>query len=106
MLAPVRAAAVIALLSLSANAEEINVDQRGIRFDKTEITVKAGATVHYHNRDDVTHNLMVLGDDEDMRDEGLQKPGESVAPTFDKEGTFEVRCAIHPRMKMNVTVEK
>ena len=33
------------------------------------------------------------------------KSGESVTVTFDKAGTFDVTCTIHPTMNMTVTVQ-
>jgi plastocyanin len=38
-------------------------------------------------------------------DKGLQKPGETINQLFDKSGKFVVRCSIHPKMKMTVTVK-
>jgi plastocyanin len=101
-------AAYLLLIPIGALAESAYVDiaQRGIRFSQTELTVHVGETVRYHNQDDVTHNLMVLGDDGDPEDEGLQPRGATVTKTFNQAGFFEVRCAIHPRMKMTVTVVK
>jgi len=102
------AAATLLLIPLVGLAESSYVDiaQRGIRFSNTQLTIHVGETVRYHNQDDVTHNLMVLGDNGDPEDEGLQPRGATVIKKFDQAGTFEVRCAIHPRMKMTVTVAK
>jgi plastocyanin len=102
------AAVFLLLVPIGAFGESAYVDiaQRGIRFSQTELTVHVGETVRYHNQDDVTHNLMVLGPDGDPEDEGLQPRGATVTKTFDEAGFFQVRCAIHPRMKMTVTVTK
>jgi len=83
---------------------DIEIAQRAIRFSQSTLTVSAGELVHYHNFDDVTHNLMVIGSDDVPQDQGLQRPGATVSYRFTASGTFEVRCAIHPKMKMTVTV--
>ena len=43
------------------------------------------------------------GNDFDL---GSYPQGQSRKTTFNKEGTFDVECAIHPEMKMVVKVEK
>jgi plastocyanin len=80
------------------------IAQHAIRFSQPNLIVKAGDIIKYKNDDDVTHNLMVIGADDMPLDQGLQPPGAVVTHKFGQAGTFEVRCAIHPKMKMNVTV--
>ena len=81
------------------------MNQHGIHFSIPSVTLKVGDTVRFHNQDDVTHNIMVIDSDDNAEDQGLQKPGVTIVKKFDQAGTFEVRCAIHPKMKMMVTVE-
>jgi plastocyanin len=95
--------AVLAPLAVRAAITEI--DQLGIRFAIESITVKVGDTIRYHNRDDVTHNLHILDQAGGDEDQGLQKSQVVVEKKFDTTGSFVVRCAIHPRMKMTVKVE-
>lgn len=97
--------ALAATLALRASAADTDVDQRGIRFSVSSLTLKVGDVVRFHNQDDVTHNIMVIDSDDDPEDQGLQKPGVVITKKFDQAGTFEVRCAIHPKMKMTITVE-
>lgn len=59
----------------------------------------------FANKDDVSHNITVVNDDDDTTDLGLQKPGQTLSYTFDKAGRFTVRCSIHPSMKMTVSVK-
>ncbi len=91
---------------VNANAADENVDQLGLRFTKPEATLKVGDSMHFHNHDDVTHNIMVIDSEDEPEDEGLQKPGEVINKRFTDAGTFQVRCAIHPKMKMTITVAK
>ncbi len=81
------------------------IEQVGQRFSQGELTLAVGDVVHFNNHDDVTHNINVIDGDGSPEDEGLQKPGETITKKFDKAGTYTVRCAIHPRMKMTVTVK-
>ena|ERR1700683_3171230 len=97
---------VCGLLPAKALAADVDVDQQGIRFSQPEITLKVGDTLHFHNHDDVTHNIMVIDADDDAEDQGMQKPGQVISKQFTEPGMFEARCAIHPKMKMTVTVGK
>ena len=38
-------------------------------------------------------------------DSGNQAPGSRMPATFDKAGTFQVLCGIHPKMKLTVRVD-
>ena len=98
----VLALAVGAALVLAA--EIVMVSQRDRRFNPNEIKVAAGTVIRVMNDDRVTHHLYV--DSPTMRfDSGEQPVGKSVDLVFDRSGTFTVRCAIHPTMKLDVTVE-
>ena len=100
--------AIAALLcgaaSASAASQDTLVDQRGLRFSQQSVSIKVGDTLHFHNNDDVIHNIMVLDADDEATDEGLQKPGEVITAKFEQAGEYQVRCAIHPKMKMTVSV--
>jgi plastocyanin len=74
-------------------------------FNQSEITVKAGDKITFKNNDDITHNVfsMTPGMEFDLR---RQAPGATSTVPFDKEGVSEVRCSIHPKMKLIVTVKK
>ena len=80
------------------------IDQHGLRFSQESLSIKVGDTLHFHNTDDVIHNIMVLDADDVATDEGLQKPGEVITAKYEKAGEYQVRCAIHPKMKMTVAV--
>jgi plastocyanin len=92
-------------LGLSVRAATSTIDQVGQRFSEKSIALKRGDAVVFANRDDVTHNITVLDDDDGSVDLGLQKPGQDLAEEFDKAGRFRVRCTIHPSMKMTVNVK-
>jgi len=88
-----------------ANAEEHKITQEDRKFSKEEITVKPGDKVVFQNNDEVTHNVF-SNSKANAFDLKTQKPGASSEVVFKEEGTTEVRCAIHPKMKVLVTVKK
>lgn len=89
----------------AASAETREVNQVNQKFSETHLDLKAGEAVDFLNKDDVTHDINVINGDGDAQDQGLQKPGETIHFTFDKAGKFEVRCSIHPRMKLIANVQ-
>ena len=88
--------------ALAASAE---VDQVGQRFSRTHLSVAKGDVVQFVNHDDVTHNINVIDEHGTATDKGSQKPGTYIEHMFGKDGNFTVRCAIHPKMKMTITVK-
>src|SRR4051812_47730910 len=105
----IRPFAVLALLiafAASVRAATIMIDQRGLVFNVSAETLHKGDRLVFANSDDVTHNIHIFtGDDDDLADLGLQKPGVKLTHRFDAAGRFTVRCNIHPSMKMVVTVK-
>jgi plastocyanin len=95
----------LSLAATSLLAEDHIVIQKDRTFSVTEITIKPGDAIVFKNADDVTHNVFSIspGMQFDIR---RQAPGGSSKVPFNKEGTAEVRCAIHPKMKLIVTVKK
>jgi plastocyanin len=81
------------------------IEQKNREFSITEVTIKAGDTLTFKNGDDVTHNVfsMTSGMEFDIR---RQAPGASSTVPFPNAGVAEVRCSIHPKMKLIVTVKK
>jgi plastocyanin len=98
-------AALVALTAPRAGAAEVTVGQKGKAFSKTEVTIKVGDTIVFENDDDVTHNVFCKAEGCQFNTKG-QAPAAKFSQKFEKEGTFEVRCAIHPKMKLTVHVTK
>ncbi len=99
------AATVLLGLGATVHAAGVTVEQSGQQFSEKSIALKPGDALIFANKDDVSHNITVVNDDDDTADLGLQKPGENLTYTFDKTGRFKVRCSIHPSMKMVVSVK-
>lgn len=81
------------------------IKQEDRSFSQTEITVKPGDKLVFTNSDAVTHNVFSKSPANSF-DIRVQKPGEASTVVFNQEGDTEVRCAIHPRMKILVHVQK
>jgi plastocyanin len=99
----VSAGLMIAALA-PAHAADVTVYQEGKKFSESAVTIKAGDTVTFMNKDLVTHNVYSTtpGMAFDLKQ---QKPGASTTITFDHVGEATVQCAIHPLMKMQVDVQ-
>ncbi len=94
----------LALLVCSATAlgDEVLVTQKDKAFSATEITVKTTDSVVFRNDDSVAHNVFSKDAAFNLK---IQPPGDKKAVSFDKPGTYQVRCAIHPKMVLTVTVK-
>lgn len=97
--------ASLALVVWAEAVKETKVTQKDREFSSTEITIKPGEKVVFQNEDEVTHNVFSTSKANAFTIK-VQKPGESSTVDFTEEGTTEVRCAIHPKMKLTVTVKK
>jgi plastocyanin len=93
----------VAGLSVAAYAAEQTVHQKGRMFSTESITIKKGDTVTFVNDDNVPHNIASTSKGNEFN-LGSQGPGSSTPVTFKEAGDAQVICAIHPRMKMTVTV--
>jgi plastocyanin len=91
------------LIGLPASAEEHLIRQEDRAFSQSQISLKAGDSIVFKNDDQVTHNVFSVspGMEFDIR---RQAPGNSSTVVFKKPGVAEVRCSIHPKMKLIVTV--
>ena len=100
---------ILAALMMVAKAglsigDEVKVNQINKTFDPGSVTVKAGDTVDFVNGDTIAHNVYTRGTPQDFS-LGTMKPGDDKKVTFSAPGTYDVKCAIHPGMKMTVTVQ-
>ena len=74
---------------------------RDFMFAPTSLTVSAGSTVTWTNKDDEPHT--VVSDTAVFRS-GALDTDESFAFRFDKPGTYHYACSIHPRMVGTIVV--
>jgi plastocyanin len=71
-------------------------------FSPAAITVKAGTTVTWTNRDEEPHS--VVSSDEPMRSPTLAGQSNTFSHTFTRPGRYAYNCGIHPYMHGTVEV--
>ena len=104
----IRAFAVLILVSFAiANhvlaAEPVVISQKGKTFHPSQITIGIGDVIVIKNDDRVLHHVYIESPDFQF-DSGEQPPSRQVSITFDRAGSFDVRCDIHPKMRLRVEV--
>src|ERR1051326_4223591 len=77
------------------------VTQKGRAFRPGEVIINRGETLTFTNEDSFIHQIYVDG----LFDSEEKAPGENLNETFPAAGTFQVRCHIHPTMRMMVHVK-
>lgn len=98
-------AAVSAAMHATAWAtQEIVVSQKQRAFQPNDIALRRGDTLRIVNDDgELLHHAFIRSERMNF-DSGEQEPGSAVRVRFTSAGTFQVNCAIHPRMRLTVTV--
>jgi plastocyanin len=81
-------------------AAEVKIDN--FSFVPAAITVSAGTTVTWTNRDDIPHT--VVSDDKVFKSKVLDTD-EKFSYTFIKPGTYPYFCSVHPKMTGKVVVQ-
>ncbi len=84
----------------SAAGTEVKIDN--FSFTPTTLTVPAGTSVTWTNRDDIPHT--VVSEDKSIKSKVLDTD-EKFTFTFSKPGTYSYFCSIHPKMKGTVVVQ-
>ena len=101
MLGAVTLAAVL-LGPATARAADASVKIDNFIFDPPRLTVKAGTTVTWYNKDDIPHT--VVSTDKEFKSKVLDTD-EKFSTTLSKAGTFTYFCSIHPKMTGTVVVQ-
>lgn len=86
--------------SAPAMGTEVKIDN--FSFGPAAITVAAGTTVTWTNRDDIPHT--VVSDDKVFKSKVLDTD-EKFSYTFAKPGTYPYFCSVHPKMTGKVIVQ-
>lgn len=74
--------------------------QKTRRFTPAEVTIRRGESLVFTNNDEFIHQVYSEG----LFDSEEKAPGQNLTEGFANAGTFEVRCHIHPKMKLIVHV--
>jgi plastocyanin len=96
----VRARTVKAAAQPDAETMEVKIDN--FTFGPAEVTVQAGTTIKWTNRDDIPHT--VVSTDKVFKSKVLDTD-ERFSFTFATPGTFPYFCSIHPKMTGRVVVK-
>ena len=89
--------------ALGAGAVPI-VSQKGRAFTPGTVEIAVGDALTIRNDDEFVHDIFV--DSNGFKfDSGEQKVGQNVQIVFPRAGTYQVRCAIHPKMRLDVEVK-
>ena len=85
----------------SGSTVEINIDN--FSFGPETLTIPAGTTVTWTNRDDVPHTVV------DSEGKQIKSPvldtDQKFSYTFAKPGTYIYYCSVHPKMTGKVIVQ-
>lgn len=84
---------------------EFEVRQADRLFAPARIVVGRGSVVHFANDEKFVHHAFV-DTPQFSADTGDIPPGETRDIVFTKPGTYVIRCAIHPQMKLIVEVSE
>jgi len=82
-------------------SDHITVEIKGYDFAPRDLTVFAGATITWVNRDDVPHDATSEAGGWGI---DILNPGQEGTLAFDEPGTFDYLCRIHPYMKAKLVV--
>jgi plastocyanin len=93
---------LLGLAPIAAFADDAHVIvQQGRAFRPAEVTIARGESLTFTNEDEFIHQVYVAG----LFDTDERAPGQNITESFPETGTFEVRCHIHPKMKLVVHVK-
>lgn len=91
-----------ALPAVAFGAEHV-VAQKDKAFSAKNLSIKVGDKLVFRNDDSFSHNVFSLSDAMPF-DLGTYGQGQSKSVTYAKPGKYEIECAIHPDMRLVVTV--
>lgn len=86
--------------NIGNTSNTIDITIQGFAFHPATITISAGDTVKWTNRDSVNHD--VKGD---TFDSGVMKSDGTFEMIFNQTGTYNYICSIHPSMQGQIIVQ-
>ena len=95
--------ALVAVRAGAADEQTIQVSAKSFMFTPARITVKAGTTVTWTNKDDIPHGI-ASADNAFTKSRALDTD-DSYSFTFTAPGTYQYFCYIHPHMVGTIVVE-
>jgi plastocyanin len=95
---------LVLLIGTSLFAKDYVVDQKNKTFIPHTVVAKVGDTITFKNSDPFAHNAYT-DDEANEFDIGMQPPGVDKTIKLKAKAKFNVECAIHPNMLLEVTVK-
>lgn len=86
--------------AFSDTAKQVTIDN--FTFSPATLTVAQGAEVTWTNRDDIPHSIVVSG--LGVHSKALDSDA-SFTYRFDKAGSFDYMCGLHPHMHGKIIVQ-
>ncbi len=86
----------------STTAASTSVTIESFLFNPASLTIKAGETVTWTNKDSIAHTIT---EDKGVFDSGSINSGATYSFTFKTAGTFSYHCTIHPSMTGKIIVQ-
>jgi plastocyanin len=99
--APLLAPIILPALAQQGQTSAVTIDN--FTFSPAQLTVKAGTTVTWTNRDDIPHGI-AWSNNTFTRSKALDT-NDSFSFTFTTPGTYQYFCYIHPHMVGTIVVE-
>lgn len=81
------------------------VSIQNMMFTPSQITITKGQSVTWTNNDSITHTVVDDLSGTGGPSSGDIAPGQSYTFTFDKTGSFQYHCSIHPSMRGTIVVK-
>jgi plastocyanin len=82
-----------------------NIDIKNMMFTPSQITVQKGGTVTWTNNDSTAHRVVDDLSNVGGPASGDIQPGSSYSFKFEKTGSFQYHCSIHPSMRGTIVVK-
>ena len=101
-------APLLAAITLRVSAQNAAQDAPGaigidnFTFNPQRLTVKAGTTVTWTNKDDIPHAIAAVS--KQFKSKALDT-GDAYSFTFTTPGAYEYFCSLHPHMTGTIVVE-
>lgn len=93
----------------STNASQTSasgkVSIQNMMFTPSQITIAKGGSVTWTNNDNITHTVVDDLSNVGGPASGDIAPGQSYSFTFNKTGSFQYHCSIHPSMRGTIVVK-
>jgi amicyanin len=90
------------ILPVSAQDAPAAVGIDNFTFNPQQLTIKAGATVTWTNKDDIPHTVAAVS--KQFKSKALDT-GDAYSFTFTTPGTYAYFCSLHPHMTGTIVVE-